>query len=116
MRYVVLLGWLAGGLVAVAYLPSLSASGGIGDLVPKGSAALRAETDATSLFRVPMTAPVAVVQYGVRRLPLPVQEKVAEARSLWTAAGPARFPGWPARCPSPTPKGHSQAHGRSRRP
>ena len=62
MRYLVLLGWLAAVALAVLYLPSLSAAGGVGDLVPNGSAALRAEADATRLFRVPMSAPVAVVQ------------------------------------------------------
>ncbi len=47
MRYVVVLGWLAAVALAVLYLPSLSAGSGVGDLVPSGSAALRAEADAT---------------------------------------------------------------------
>ena len=79
LRYLVVLGWLAGAGLAVLYLPSLPASGGAGDLVPKGSAALRAEADATRLFRVPMSASLAVVQHSAGRLPLAVQEKAARS-------------------------------------
>ena len=79
LRYVIVLGWLVAAALAVLYLPSLSASGGIGDLVPSGSAALRAEADATRLFRVPMSAPVAVVQHSLRRLPMAVQEKAGRS-------------------------------------
>jgi len=78
-RYVVLAGWLAAAALAVLYLPSLSAGGGVGDLVPSGSAALRAEADATRLFRVPMSAPVAVVQENPRGLPLAAAEKAARS-------------------------------------
>jgi RND superfamily putative drug exporter len=78
-RYPILLGWLIAAALAILYLPSLSASGGIGDLVPPHSAALRAEADATRLFRVPMSAPVAVVQADPGRLPLAVQERAARS-------------------------------------
>lgn len=76
-RYLIVLGWLAGAALAVAYLPSLSASAGVGDLVPGHAAALRAEADATRLFRVPMSAPVAVVQADPHGLPPAVQERAA---------------------------------------
>ena len=72
MRYVVLVGWLAAAALATHYLPSLSAAGGVSDLVPAHSAALRAEADATRLFRVPMSAPVAVVQANAGGLPIAV--------------------------------------------
>jgi len=93
MRYLVLLGWLAAVLLAMAYLPSLSASGGIGDLVPNGAAALRAEADAARLFRVPMTAPVAVVQHSERRLPLPVQEQAARSAIAVDRSGGGQISG-----------------------
>src|SRR5689334_1231084 len=75
-RYLVVIGWLAAAVLATLFLPSLSAAGGTGDLVPAHSAALKAEADATRLFRVPMTAPVAVVQEA-RRLPLAMQKRAA---------------------------------------
>ena len=76
-RYLVVLGWLAAAALATLYLPSLSAGGGVGDLVPPHSAALKAEADATRLFRVPMSAPVVVVQADSHGLPLAVQERAA---------------------------------------
>jgi putative drug exporter of the RND superfamily len=79
LRYVIVAGWLVAAAVAVAYLPSLSAGSGIGDLVPNGSPALRAEADATRLFRVPMSAPVVVVQHSQRRLPMAVQDKAGRS-------------------------------------
>jgi RND superfamily putative drug exporter len=93
IRYVVVLGWLAAVLLAVAYLPALSLSGGVGDLVPKRSAALRAEADATRLFRVPMSAPVVVVQHNERRLPLPVQEQAARNAIAVDRDGSDQIPG-----------------------
>ena len=92
MRYVVVLGWLAAVALAVLYLPSLSAGSGVGDLVPSGSAALRAEADATRLFRVPMSAPVAVVQENPRGLPLAVQEKAGRS-AISVDRGSGRIPG-----------------------
>ncbi len=89
LRYVIVAGWLVAAALAVLYLPSLSAGGGVGDLVPNGSAALRAEGDATRLFRVPMSAPVAVVQHSQRRLPLAVQEKAGRS-ALAVDRGTAR--------------------------
>jgi putative drug exporter of the RND superfamily len=86
MRYLVLFGWLGAVAFAALYLPSLSAAGGVADLVPNGSAALRAEADATRLFRVPMSAPVAVVQHSRARMPLAVQEKAARSGPI-----PARY-------------------------
>ncbi|MGN6795526.1 MAG: MMPL family transporter [Streptosporangiaceae bacterium] len=93
MRYVVVIGWLAAVALATFYLPSLSAAGGVGDLVPEHSAALRAEADATRLFRVPMSAPVAVVQANSGRLPLAVQKRAARSAIAIDQGGGTRIPG-----------------------
>jgi RND superfamily putative drug exporter len=60
--------------------------------VPSGSHALRAEADAIRLFRVPLSAPVAVVQHSQGRLPLAVQEKAARS-AIGVDRGVARIPG-----------------------
>ncbi|MGE5133037.1 MAG: MMPL family transporter [Gemmatimonadota bacterium] len=77
LRYPILLGWLAAAVLAVLYLPSLAPSGGVADLIPRGSPAVRAEIDATRLFRFPLSAPVAVVQADPHRLPLGIQAQAA---------------------------------------
>ncbi|MBO0775225.1 MAG: MMPL family transporter, partial [Actinobacteria bacterium] len=79
LRYPILLGWLAAALLAVLFLPSLPTSGGVGDLIPKGSPAVRAEYDATRLFGAPLNAPVAVVQEDPHRLPLAAQMRAARS-------------------------------------
>lgn len=99
MRYLVLFGWLGAVALAALNLPSLSAAGGVADLVPNGSAALRAEADATRLFRVPMSAPVAVVQHSRGRMPLAVQEKAARSALAVDGGGGARIPGLAAALP-----------------
>lgn len=98
LRYVIVAGWLVAAALAVLYLPSLSAGGGVGDLVPNGSPALRAEADASRLFRVPMSAPVAVVQHSQRHLPLAVQEKAGRSalavdRGSTNSGSGAQIPG-----------------------
>ena len=64
LRYLIVGGWAAAVVLAVWFLPPLSAasSGGLSDLVPPGSAAARAESDAARLFGFPLDAAVAVVQ------------------------------------------------------
>ena len=93
MRYVVLVGWLAAAALATHYLPTLSAAGGVGDLVPTHSAALRAEADATRLFRVPMSAPVAVVQANAGGLSTAVQEGAARSAIAIDQGGGAHIQG-----------------------
>ena len=93
MRYVVLVGWLAAAALATHYLPTLSAAGGVGDLVPAHSAALRAEADATRLFRVPMSAPVAVVQANAGGLSTAVQEGAARSAIAIDQGGGAHIQG-----------------------
>jgi putative drug exporter of the RND superfamily len=93
MRYPVLIGWLAAVALATLYLPALSAGGGVGDLVPAHSAALRAEADATRLFRVPMSAPVAVVQANRAGLRVAVQERAARIAMAVDQGTGAQIPG-----------------------
>jgi len=76
-RYLILLAWIAGAVAVTVYLPPLTASDGVGGLIPSGAPALRAEYDAARLFGLPLTAQVAVVQRDPRRFPLPVQEHAA---------------------------------------
>jgi RND superfamily putative drug exporter len=92
-RYLVVLGWLAAAALAMAHLPALSGSGGAGDLIPAHSAALLAEADATRLFRVPMSAPVAVVQSDPRGLPLAVQVRAARRALAVDRQGGGQTPG-----------------------
>lgn len=77
-RYLILLGWLAGAVLATVFLPGISSSGAIGNLVPAKSAALGAEVDATRLFGLPLTSGVEVVQRDPGRFPLAVQKHAAQ--------------------------------------
>jgi RND superfamily putative drug exporter len=70
LRYLIVGGWAAAVVLAVMFLPPLSASssGGLSDLIPPGSAAAHAESDAARLFGFPIDAAVAIVQrdpYGM---------------------------------------------------
>jgi len=62
MRWFVVLGWAAAIAFAVLFLPALGSSGGLTDLIPPGSAAAHAGTDATRLFGFPLDPGVAVIQ------------------------------------------------------
>ena len=57
LRYLIVAGWAAAVVLAVMFLPPLSAtsSGGLPDLIPPGSAAAHAESDAARLFGFPST-------------------------------------------------------------
>jgi hypothetical protein len=49
LRYLIVGAWAAGVVLAILFLPPLSAaSGGLSDLIPPGSAAAHAATDAAS--------------------------------------------------------------------
>jgi putative drug exporter of the RND superfamily len=78
-RYLIMAGWLAAAALATVFLPGISSSGAIGNLVPKKSAALAAEVDATRLFGLPLTSGVEVVQRNPARFPLAVQKHAAQA-------------------------------------
>jgi uncharacterized membrane protein YdfJ with MMPL/SSD domain len=55
-RYLILLAWIAVAVAVTVYLPPLTASDGVGGLIPSGAPALRAEYDAARLFGLPLTA------------------------------------------------------------
>jgi putative drug exporter of the RND superfamily len=78
-RYLVLAGWIAAAVLATVFLPGISSSGAIGNLIPKNSAALAAEVNATRLFGLPLTSGTEVVQHDPARFPLAVQARAARA-------------------------------------
>jgi RND superfamily putative drug exporter len=77
LRYLIVGGWAAAVVLAILFLPPLSAtsSGGLSALVPPGSAAARAESDAARLFGFPIDAAVAVVQRDPRGLPAATRDR-----------------------------------------
>ncbi|HET9971463.1 MAG TPA: MMPL family transporter [Streptosporangiaceae bacterium] len=77
LRYFIVLGWAAAVVLAIMFLPPLSASsaGGLSQLVPPGSAAARAEADAARLFGFPIDAAVAVVQRDPHGLPAATRDR-----------------------------------------
>jgi putative drug exporter of the RND superfamily len=79
LRYPILLGWIAAVVAAVMFLPPLASSGGLTNLIPAGSPAARAESDATRLFGFPLDAGVAVVQRDPRGLPSATEDAAIRA-------------------------------------
>ena len=77
LRYFIVLGWAAAVVLAIMFLPPLSASstGGLSQLIPPGSAAARAEADAARLFGFPIDAAVAVVQRDPHGLPAATRDR-----------------------------------------
>ena len=77
LRYFIVGGWAAVAVLAIMFLPPLSATstGGLSQLVPPGSAAARAEADAARLFGFPIDAAVAVVQRDPRGLPVATRDR-----------------------------------------
>jgi len=63
LRLVIIAGWAAAVAAAIVFLPPLNpATGGLSELIPPGSPAAHAESDASRLFGFPLDAAVAVVQ------------------------------------------------------
>lgn len=93
LRYPILAGWLAAAALAFFFLPVLTTSGGIGELVPHNSAAARAEHDAVRLFGAPLNAPVAVVQSAPHRLPMTALVKAARSAETVDRAHSSPIPG-----------------------
>jgi RND superfamily putative drug exporter len=100
LRLAIILGWAAAVVAAVLYLPPLSSSGGLSNLTPAGSAAARADADATRLFGYPLEPSVAIVQRGVR--PADV-DKAARAGVSYDRS--ASIPGLAAVIPLPNDGG-----------
>jgi RND superfamily putative drug exporter len=77
LRYLIVGGWVAAVVLAIMFLPPLSAtsSGGLSDLIPPGSAAARAEADVARLFGFPIDAAVAIVQRDPHGMPAAVRDR-----------------------------------------
>jgi putative drug exporter of the RND superfamily len=74
LRLVIIAGWAAAVAAAIVFLPPLNPStGGLSELIPSGSPAAHAESDAARLFGFPLDAAVAVVQRDPRGLPTATQ-------------------------------------------
>ena len=79
LRFPLLLGWAAAIAAAVLFLPPLPSSGGLSYLIPTGSAAAHADTDAARLFGFPLEAGMAFVQRDPRGLPPSVVDATGRA-------------------------------------
>src|SRR5580692_5876666 len=97
LRYFIVGGWAAAVAAAIVFLPPLSAtsSANLSNLIPPGSAAAHAESDATRLFGFPLDAAVAVVQRDPRGMPAAtvdraIRQAVAVDRGL--AGQPGELP------------------------
>jgi hypothetical protein len=77
LRYLIVLGWAVVVVLAIMFLPPLNASstGGLSQLIPPGSAAARAESDAAKLFGFPIDAAVAVVQRDPHGMPAATRDR-----------------------------------------
>jgi putative drug exporter of the RND superfamily len=74
LRLLIIAGWAAAVAAAIVFLPPLNPStGGLSELIPPGSPAAHAESDASRLFGFPLDAAVAVVQRDPRGLPTATQ-------------------------------------------
>jgi hypothetical protein len=74
LRLLIIAGWAAAVAAAIVFLPPLNPStGGLSELIPPGSPAAHAESDASRLFGFPLDAAVAVVQRDPRGLPTVTQ-------------------------------------------
>ena len=77
LRYLIVGAWAAAVVLAILFLPPLSAtsSGGLSDLIPPGSAAAHAESDAARLFGFPIDAAVAIVQRDPHGMPTATRDR-----------------------------------------
>ncbi len=74
LRLLIIAGWAAAVAAAIVFLPPLNpTTGGLSELIPPGSPAAHAESDASRLFGFPLDAAVAVVQRDARGLPTATQ-------------------------------------------
>jgi RND superfamily putative drug exporter len=99
VRHVILLAWLAAAAAATFYLPPLTASSGVGGLIPPSAPALQAEYNSARIFGLPLTAQAAVVQRDPRGLPLAVQKQAARQAAAVDEHQAAPIPGLGAAVP-----------------
>ena len=77
LRYLIVGAWAAAVVLAILFLQPLSAasSTGLSDLIPPGSAAAHAESDAARLFGFPIDAAVAIVQRDPQGMPAATRDR-----------------------------------------
>ena len=76
LRYLIVGAWAAAVVLAILFLPPLNAaSGGLSDLIPPGSSAAHAESDAARLFGFPIDAAVAIVQRAPHGMPTATRDR-----------------------------------------
>ena len=77
LRYLIVGAWTAAVVLAILFLQPLSAasSTGLSDLIPPGSAAAHAESDAARLFGFPIDAAVAIVQRDSQGMPAATRDR-----------------------------------------
>jgi RND superfamily putative drug exporter len=76
LRYLIVGAWAAAVVLAILFLPSLNTtSAGLSDLIPPGSAAAHAESDAARLFGFPIDAAVAIVQRDPHGMPTATRDR-----------------------------------------
>jgi putative drug exporter of the RND superfamily len=112
LRYPLLLAWIAAAAGASLYLPPLAGSNGIGGLIPSGSAAVRAEYDATRLFGFPLSAQVAVVQSNPRGFAPAELTATARRAAAVDTKRVTGIPGLAGALPVPNSSGVPGARGR----
>jgi RND superfamily putative drug exporter len=84
LRWPIIVGWVAGAVLAVVLLPPLATqSGGISDITSSDNPAILAEGRAAQAFGFPVLSRTLLVQHDPAGLPQPVVQKAYEAaRSL----------------------------------
>ena len=80
LRFVIVVGWVAGAVAATLFLPSLSEGDGgpLGGLIAEDSEAAKARTRSAELFQVPILGETAVVQRSPNGLTAAAQRRVFE--------------------------------------
>lgn len=91
LRFVIVAAWIAGGIAATIFLPSLQDAGNapLNGLVPRDAPAIQAQVRSAELFRVPILTDVAVVQRDPNGLSGGAQQRVAE-RAAEASRDPSR--------------------------
>jgi len=107
LRYLIVGAWAVAVVLALWFLPPLSAasSGGLSDLVPPGSAAARAESDAARLFGFPLDAAVAVVQRDPHGMAAATRDRAIRQAIAADRRDGAEIPGLAGAFPLPNAAG-----------
>ena len=89
LRWIIVVGWVAGAVLAVVLLPPLAPrSGGISDITSSDNPAIVAETRAAQAFGFPVLSRTMLVQHDPAGLPQPVVQKAYEAARSLRRGGP----------------------------